>query len=63
MSGFFFVHAFFGFQEKRVLRTCGGLLVITHYEPETMFQEQARNKYNNVLLEQQFVLVCNIIMW
>ena len=44
MSGFFFFHAFYGFQYKRVVRTYGDILVITHYEPETIFQEQARNK-------------------
>ena len=44
MSGVFCVHDFHVFQEKRVLRTFGGILVITHYEPEYIFQEQAHNK-------------------
>ena len=44
ISGVFFVYAFYGFQEKRFLRSCGAVLVIIHYEPDTIFQEQARNE-------------------
>ena len=36
--GVFFVHGFYGFQYKEVLRTCGNILGIAHYDPDNIFQ-------------------------
>ena len=63
MSGIFFVHNFYGFQEKWILRTCGGILVITNYESETIFRNKHVISRIMNFFQNNFVLVFNIIMW
>ena len=58
--GYFCVHFLNGFQDKRVLRTCGGILVISHYEPENLCQEQTFHNYDHLLLDKETLFLCSI---
>ena len=51
--GYFCANELYSLQDKRVLRTCGGILDIGNYEPGNTFQEQAHHNYNNALLAQR----------
>ena len=52
-GSYFCVYDFYRLKEKRVLRTCGGILGIYYYEPENICHKQSHHKWNNELLAQQ----------
>ena len=37
-GGVFFIHPYYGSQETRVLKTCVGIFIVTHYDSDSIFQ-------------------------